>query len=374
MTSFSIQSRTFQTVSASLFGAACLLSSTLSAHAAMPDQFARMQTQLMHASAQLERLTVPHGVVLGASTTIPVRPVCRVSIDKRSYVYGDTIKFSWKTTGGSNVELVPDTSGKDTLVMPQGEFPIGEGSVSIPASVLGNPAVVLKVTSVTGHSMICSRVVPVVAADASQKDVRLAPLNAQVIKMGSEIAKLQTNRDTIDQKISSLQTKIDELQAKIYQIFAGAGNGSTTTKAKIVVDASPISSTVVTVGDNAGDDSATFKISLDITAVDQDVYISKNYAKAISASVMSMTNATAVGTSTVVLESSADTVGGSYKINDGESETVTITVLFDAATSGSMTRLQLNSLKFGASDGVYKQTWLALPAVNFRTNTVVLVN
>jgi hypothetical protein len=131
---------------------------------------------------------------------------------------------------------------------------------------------------------------------------------------------------------------------------------------------------VVTTGDQPGDDYATYKIVLDVTAFEQDVFISTNQAISASTSVVNSAGAAVAGTSTVVIDSSADVEGGSFKINEGETETVTITVTFDATTAGAAARLQLNNIVFGATDGANNQTWLALPATDYRTSIVTLVN
>ncbi|MFM2339597.1 MAG: hypothetical protein RLZZ360_233 [Candidatus Parcubacteria bacterium] len=133
-------------------------------------------------------------------------------------------------------------------------------------------------------------------------------------------------------------------------------------------------SAVVTTGDSANDDYATYEIVLDVTAFEQDVFISTNQATSASVSIVNSAGATVSGTSSVVLDSSADVEGGSFKINEGETESVTITVTFDATTAGASARLQLNSLVFGETDGANNQTWLALPAEDFRTDIVTLVN
>ncbi len=134
-------------------------------------------------------------------------------------------------------------------------------------------------------------------------------------------------------------------------------------------------SAVVTTGDNAGDDYATFKLVLDVTAFEQDVFISTNQATSVVSSIVNGSGATVGGTSTVVITSSADVEGGSFKINEGETETVTITVTFDATTAGSAARLQLTSLAFDETDdSTPDQTWTALPVADYRTDIVTLVN
>jgi hypothetical protein len=157
--------------------------------------------------------------------------------------------------------------------------------------------------------------------------------------------------------------------------IAGVATGDIHTLRTKGVDISLDSdSAVVTTGDNAGDDYATFKLVLDVTAFEQEVFISTNQTTSVQASIVDGAGNTVAGTSTVVITSSADVEGGSFKINEGETETVTVTVTFDATTAGAAARLQLTSLTFGEADGDVSQTWSALPAYDFRTDIVIIVN
>ncbi len=133
-------------------------------------------------------------------------------------------------------------------------------------------------------------------------------------------------------------------------------------------------SVAVTTGDNAGDDYAVFKIVLDVTAFEQDVYINTNQAVSLDAKVLNASGVVVNGMTAIALQSSADLEGNSFKISEGETESVTITVTFDAANAGASARLQLNGLVFGTSDGADNQVWYALPAADFRTDIVTLVN
>lgn len=133
-------------------------------------------------------------------------------------------------------------------------------------------------------------------------------------------------------------------------------------------------SAVVTTGDNANDDYATYKIVLDVTAFEQDVFINTDESVSASTTVVDSSGAGVAGTSTVVIDSSADVEGNSFKIAEGETESVTITVTFDAAVAGAAARLQLNQLVFGDNDGDDDQTWVALPRSDYRTSIVTLVN
>lgn len=157
------------------------------------------------------------GDVLGASTTaavVPVVPVCRISFDKRVYVAGEVMVVSWKSTGAAFANFVLDESGKDTLPLP-GDRLGANGSQSVNVTVSGNPQVTIKVTSETGHTSVCGRIVPVLAAGATVNDRRIAPLTAQLIQVQNQIEKLMVSRAKIDENIIKLSTNLGIIQSKI---------------------------------------------------------------------------------------------------------------------------------------------------------------
>jgi hypothetical protein len=89
-------------------------------------------------------------------------PSCSITTDKSSYNYGESIRFSWTSSYATYGKFVPDTSGKDNLIVPS-EPLASSGTVSIPASVYGNPFVTIRVYSVDGQSNTCTKIVPVAA-------------------------------------------------------------------------------------------------------------------------------------------------------------------------------------------------------------------
>lgn len=140
----------------------------------------------------------------------------------------------------------------------------------------------------------------------------------------------------------------------------------------------------VTTSDGALNDYATYKITVDVTAFDQDVFIpiasaSTSWSLVDSAGV-AISPAPATASTSVVMTSSAD-VGGAgnafFEINEGETETVTITVTFTPSIANTAAGLQLNSLLFdetGTVTGTDDQTWSATPSVDYRTDVVTIVN
>ena len=161
---------------------------------------------------------------------------------------------------------------------------------------------------------------------------------------------------------------------------AATGDVHTLRTAGVDVEAGTVSA-VVTAGDSAGDDYATYKIALEVTAFNQDVYISTNHATSVAKAIEDATGVAVTGTTTVVIESTGDEVSGAFEITEGSTETITITVTFDALTAGSAARLNLNTLTFAASAAAATdalttndQSWTASPDTTYRTAVVTLVN
>ncbi len=186
---------------------------------------------------------------------------------------------------------------------------------------------------------------------------------------------------TVEGKITSAQVDLidaegaDTLQATTPNQLSGSAIGDAhTLRTKGVNVTLNSKSSVVTNGDSANDDYATYKIVLDVTAFEQDVFLSTNVATSVNYTVVNGAGAVASGTATAVFDSSADIESGSFKINEGETETVTLTVTFDAATAGTAARVQFGMLIFGETAVAVNQSWLALPATDYRTDVVTLVN
>ncbi|MFZ2253412.1 MAG: peptidoglycan-binding protein [Minisyncoccia bacterium] len=191
---------------------------------------------------------------------------------------------------------------------------------------------------------------------------------------------------TVQGSVTSVQADLivaegaDDLAAATQISGAATGDVHTLRTAGVNVEAGTVSA-VVTNGDSAGDDYATYKIQLEVTAFNQDVYISTNNATSVAKAIEDATGVAVTGTTTVVLESTGDEVTGAFEITEGSTETITITVTFDAATAGAAARLNLNTLTFAASAAAATdaltsndQTWTASPDTTYRTSVVTLVN
>ena len=136
-------------------------------------------------------------------------------------------------------------------------------------------------------------------------------------------------------------------------------------------------SSVVTVVEAAGvNDYATYKVSVDVTAFEQDVYISTNPA---TSTVYALENGASVpavlGSRTPTLSSTGEENAGFFEINEGETETITLEVTYIPGAANTVARLALTSIVFNdAPSMVTPQTWAASPATTYRTGTVTIVN
>lgn len=134
---------------------------------------------------------------------------------------------------------------------------------------------------------------------------------------------------------------------------------------------------VVTTVDAVGvNDYGTFTMKVDVTAFNQDVYLSTNPATSIAYALVDGAGANAVaGARSVTLTSTADEdVPGYFHINEGDTETITIKVTYTPGVSNTAARLQLNSISFNETAAAPNQTQTTLPATEYRTDIVTMVN
>ena len=134
-------------------------------------------------------------------------------------------------------------------------------------------------------------------------------------------------------------------------------------------------SAVVTESDGATNDYATFELEVEVEAFEQDVFISTTPGTSISYSLVDGAGATAAtGTQTVTLSSTADENGGYFELNEGDKETFTLDVTYTPGVAGTAARLLLNSISFAATAVAPTDTQTTLPATDYRTDVVTIVN
>lgn len=131
----------------------------------------------------------------------------------------------------------------------------------------------------------------------------------------------------------------------------------------------------VTSADGAVNDYAVYRISLEITAFEQDVYISTDPSVSIS-HILETSSGVPVtdGLSTIALTSTSDEEGSYFVINEGETEILTITVTYAPGVAGTSARLQLEAIEFSTTAAAPSQIWTAVPDTDYRTAVVTIVN
>jgi hypothetical protein len=91
-----------------------------------------------------------------AITILTTAPSCEVDTDKVTYNLNDDITISWSTENATRMSFVIPADGKDHLALP-GDKLDTSGSVTIPASVIGNPVITMKAAvSIGGDSATCT--------------------------------------------------------------------------------------------------------------------------------------------------------------------------------------------------------------------------
>lgn len=187
---------------------------------------------------------------------------------------------------------------------------------------------------------------------------------------------------TVQGSIDSLTTSIvdaegaDDLENSQ---LSGAATGDAHTIRTTGIDVSPESTSAeVETPDGNTNDYATFEIEVEITAFEQDVRISTDPASSTAWTLQDGAGSTSVaGSRSVTLTSSADENGGFFEINEGETETLTLTVTYTPGVANTASRLVLNSITFdetGTASGADDQTQTTLPATDYRTSVVTMVN
>jgi hypothetical protein len=157
--------------------------------------------------------------------------------------------------------------------------------------------------------------------------------------------------------------------------LAGIATGETHTLRTQGILVSPEStSAVVTAGDGVGDDYATFEIVVEITAFEQDVFISTDPDVSIDFSLEDSAGSPVPGgQQTAVLTSSADEQGAYFEIPDGQTEILTLTVTYAPGTTQTA-RLRFNSISFNDVASVPDQVQTTLPQTDYRTSFITIVD
>lgn len=212
-----------------------------------------------------------------------------------------------------------------------------------------------------------------VTIDAGDRIEAELMLRFKSLALGNEGITVMAEVDDVD---SFEAEGADDLEPTTPDQLRGAAQGDAHTLRTAGLDISlEKTSAVVTTGDGAGDDYGTYEIEVEVTAFEQDVYIATDGTVSFDFSMIDGTGAVInLGSTSTVLTSTADESGVYYEITEGETETITLQVTFDAASTNQAARLQLNSISFADTATTPNKTQTTLPASDYRTSSVTLVN
>lgn len=133
------------------------------------------------------------------------------------------------------------------------------------------------------------------------------------------------------------------------------------------------SSAVVTSVSGSNNDYATFDLNFNLTAFGQDAYIPFG-TDGVSYQLQNAIGTALSASGTAVVTSSADERGNFFHVPEGSTEKFTLTVTYLPGVPNTVARLQLLGVHFNDSAASPDQTWNALPASNYRSPAVTIVN
>jgi len=148
---------------------------------------------------------------------------------------------------------------------------------------------------------------------------------------------------------------------------------TTDTTSKTPTTKSPELSAVVTSVNGTTNDYATFKITIDMHAFGQDVYIPFGTAGVSYQLEDSLGNVISTS-STAVVTSSADEIDDYFFIPEDTNETITLTVTYVPGVANTTARLHLLGINYSDQPQTPDDEWVARPDSKYRTKTVIIVD
>ena len=161
-------------------------------------------------------------------------------------------------------------------------------------------------------------------------------------------------------------------------VVDGSATSATHTVAStgVAVEAVSTSQSVTTPGDSAAASYGTYTVRFDVTALEEDAYIddvaaSTTVSNGIGFAVF---GDAFTGTSSAILTSTADLSGGYFLVNEGETETFTLTVTLDPSAAGTF-GVRLDEVNFN-EDAAAGDTVFTVDSSedDFRTDPVYIAN
>ena len=126
------------------------------------------------------------------------------------------------------------------------------------------------------------------------------------------------------------------------------------------------------------DDEGVFKIEFDVTAFEDDLYVDDTALRGtvetdtgVNFQILSGGSATTTGSAIATLDSDAEMEGARFLVEEGSTETFTLTVEYDPAITGSY-KLQLYSLNFNTVNADADKQQRANPEEDFDTDSLTI--
>jgi len=143
----------------------------------------------------------------------------------------------------------------------------------------------------------------------------------------------------------------------------------------VVVEAVSTSQSVSTPGDNSASTTATFTVKFDVTALEEDAYVSSTTATSSSDGIVySILGDSFTGTVSSIITSTATLTSNRYLVEEGETETFTLTVTVNPASAGTF-YVRLDEVNFNDANAA-GDTLFSVDSSNedFRTDPIYVAN
>lgn len=129
--------------------------------------------------------------------------------------------------------------------------------------------------------------------------------------------------------------------------------------------------------DSSDNDYAEFEIVVDVSAFEDDVFVSENAQTAFTFQIENASTGAVLGTSTATttsITSDASVTGGSYRVSEGDTEEFTFAATLNPlpANEGANYRFQLLTVVFATSTTGASSTWTAEPSNEYQTSGVLI--
>ncbi|MES2931799.1 MAG: peptidoglycan-binding protein [Patescibacteria group bacterium] len=162
---------------------------------------------------------------------------------------------------------------------------------------------------------------------------------------------------------------------------SATGSAHTVALTGIAVEAVSTSETVVTPGDSSANTYATYTIKFDVTALSDDAYIASTTDataagfEGVTYTVYQDGAATTTFAGSAVLSSTADTSSGFFVVDEGDTETFTLTVTLNPTAAGTY-EVDLSTISFNDEVAYSGETVFTIDTNDddFKTNPTYIAN